>query len=88
MADDLAAHGVVLIDSTRYIPEHMASEGAMGRVRPDARAEGDIAFGWPLLQKVGGLDIGQAISVRDRDVIAVEAVEGTDAMIRRSGELC
>ena len=88
VADDLAAHGVVLIDSTRYIPEHMASEGAMGRIRPDARAEGDIAFGWPLLRQVGGLDIGQAISVRDRDVIAVEAVEGTDAMIRRSGELC
>ncbi len=88
VADDLAAHGVVLIDSTRYIPEHMASEGTMGRVQPDARAQGDIAFGWPLLQKVGGLDIGQAISVRDRDVIAVEAVEGTDAMIRRSGELC
>jgi len=88
VADDLATAGVVLIDSTRYIPDHMATEGPMGRVRPDARALADIAFGWPLLKKVGGLDIGQAISVRERDVIAVEAVEGTDAMIRRSGELC
>jgi hypothetical protein len=88
VADDLATQGVLLIDSTRYIPDHMASEGPMGRVQPDARAQGDIAFGWPLLEKVGGLDIGQAISVRNRDVIAVEAVEGTDAMIARSGELC
>ena len=88
VAEDLASQGVHLIDSTRYIPEHLASEGPMGRVQPDARAFGDIAFGWPLLEKVGGLDIGQAISVRDRDVIAVEAVEGTDAMIARSGELC
>ena len=88
VADDLAKEGVILIDSTRYIPDHMATEGTMGKVEPDARALGDIAFGWPLLEKVGGLDIGQAISVRDRDVIAVEAVEGTDAMIRRSGELC
>jgi hypothetical protein len=88
LADDLATQGVILIDSTRYIPDHLATEGTMGRVQPDARAQGDIAFGWPLLEKVGGLDIGQAISVRDRDVIAVEAVEGTDAMIRRSGELC
>jgi DUF1009 family protein len=88
VAEDLASQGVHLIDSTRYIPEHLASEGPMGRVQPDARAQGDIAFGWPLLEKVGGLDIGQAISVRDRDVIAVEAVEGTDAMIARSGELC
>jgi DUF1009 family protein len=88
VADDLAKEGVILIDSTRYIPDHLATEGTMGTVVPDARALGDIAFGWPLLEKVGGLDIGQAISVRDRDVIAVEAVEGTDAMIRRSGELC
>jgi DUF1009 family protein len=88
VADDLATEGVVLIDSTRYIPDHLATEGPMGRVHPDARALADIAFGWPLLAKVGGLDIGQAISVRERDVIAVEAVEGTDAMIRRSGELC
>jgi DUF1009 family protein len=88
VADDLATEGVVLIDSTRYIPDHLATEGPMGRVQPDARALADIAFGWPLLAKVGGLDIGQAISVRERDVIAVEAVEGTDAMIRRSGELC
>jgi DUF1009 family protein len=88
VADDLAKEGVILIDSTRYIPDHMATEGTMGSVAPDARAQADIAFGWPLLEKVGGLDIGQAISVRERDVIAVEAVEGTDAMIRRSGELC
>jgi len=88
VADDLATEGVVLIDSTRYIPDHLATEGPMGRVQPDARALADVAFGWPLLEKVGGLDIGQAISVRERDVIAVEAVEGTDAMIRRSGELC
>lgn len=88
VADDLATEGVILIDSTRYIPDHMATEGTMGSVAPDARAQADIAFGWPLLEKVGGLDIGQAISVRERDVIAVEAVEGTDAMIRRTGELC
>jgi DUF1009 family protein len=88
VADDLAKEGVILIDSTRYIPDHMATEGTMGSVAPDARAQADIAFGWPLLEKVGGLDIGQAISVRERDVIAVEAVEGTDAMIRRTGELC
>ena len=71
--------------------ELVAADGTRHDVlsmEPDARARGDIAFGWPLLEKVGGLDIGQAISVRDRDVIAVEAVEGTDAMIRRSGELC
>ncbi len=88
LADELARNGVKLIDSTHYIPDHLATEGTMGRLRPDALAQGDIAFGWPLLSRVSELDVGQAITVRARDVVAVEAVEGTDAMIDRTGALC
>jgi DUF1009 family protein len=88
LADDLAKEGLVLIDSTSYIPDHLASEGTMTRRAPSAEQASDIAFGWPLLRSVGGLDIGQAIAVREKDVIAVEAVEGTDRMIDRAGELC
>ncbi|MBI1303485.1 MAG: DUF1009 domain-containing protein [Phycisphaera sp.] len=88
LADDLAKEGLVLIDSTTYIPDHMASEGVMTRTQPSAEQRGDIEFGWPLLRQVGSLDIGQAIAVREKDVIAVEAVEGTDRMIARAGELC
>jgi len=88
LADDLAKEGLVLIDSTTYIPDHMAAEGAMTRRAPTDEQRTDIAFGWPLLRQVGSLDIGQAIAVREKDVIAVEAVEGTDRMIERAGELC
>ncbi|MFO0962378.1 MAG: UDP-2,3-diacylglucosamine diphosphatase LpxI [Phycisphaerales bacterium] len=88
LADELATQGVHLIDSTRYIPDHLAVPGTMGRVAPDALAQGDVAFGWPLLQRVSELDVGQAITVRARDVVAVEAVEGTDAMIDRTAQLC
>lgn len=88
VAEELARSGVTLVDSTRYIEDHLATEGVMGRTRPTALAEGDIAFGWPILQQVGALDIGQGITVRGKDVIAVEAVEGTDAMIERTGALC
>jgi len=88
LADDLAKEGLVLIDSTTYIPDHMATEGTLTRREPTAEQRSDIAFGWPLLRQVGSLDIGQAIAVRERDVIAVEAVEGTDRMITRAGELC
>ena len=88
VADELAACGVPLMDSTTFIPEHLASAGTMGRVQPDAASAADVEFGWPLLRQAVELDIGQSMAVRDRDVIAVEAVEGTDAMIRRSGELC
>jgi DUF1009 family protein len=88
VADELARNGITLIDSTRYIPEHLATAGVMGTVAPDSMQAADVEFGWPLLRDVVALDVGQAIAVRDRDVIAVEAVEGTDRMIDRAGALC
>ncbi len=88
VAEELAKSGVMLVDSTRFIPDHLASEGVMGAVQPSALAVGDVSFGWPLLEHVSSLDIGQGITVRGRDVVAVEAVEGTDAMIERTGALC
>ncbi len=88
LADDLATSGITLIDSTRYAPDHLATEGVMTRRRPTPRQLADIAFGWELCRTVSRMDIGQSLAVVDRDVIAVEAVEGTDAMIRRAGELC
>lgn len=88
VADELGSCGITLIDSTAYIPDHMASVGVLGRMQPSREAQGDIELGWPLLARVVELDIGQSIAVRDRDVIAVEAVEGTDALIDRAGTLC
>ncbi|MFZ9914586.1 MAG: LpxI family protein, partial [Phycisphaerales bacterium] len=88
LADDLAKEGLVLIDSTTYIPEHMATLGVMTRREPTEMQRSDIEFAWPLLAQLGALDIGQAIAVREKDVIAVEAVEGTNRMIDRAGELC
>ena len=88
VADELAANGITLIDSTTYIPDHLAAPGRMGAIEPSEQAQTDIEFGWPLLEKIVALDVGQSIAVRDRDVIAVEAVEGTDGLIERAGTLC
>ena len=88
VADELAKCGVPLMDSTTFITDHLASAGVMGRVQPDAASVADLDFGWPLLLQAVELDIGQSMAVRDRDVIAVEAIEGTDAMIDRAGTLC
>ena len=60
----------------------------MTRRQPSAEALADIAFAWPIVRRLTELDIGQAVAVKEREVIAVEAIEGTDAMIRRAGELC
>ncbi len=88
LAEELLVSGVRLIDSTTFIPEHLASEGPMGRVKPTSLQQGDMDFAWPMLTSLLALDVGQSIAVRDRDIIAVEAVEGTDRMIDRAGELC
>ncbi len=86
--DELHRGGIDLVDSTSFIPDHLATPGVMGSVQPDAMQQGDIDFAWPMLQQTTALDIGQSMAVRERDVIAVEALEGSDRMIQRAGELC
>jgi len=87
LANELAKGGIILEDSTMYCKEHMAIAGVMtkGNNIPN---EADIDFGWQIVKKLGELDIGQAIAVREREVIAVEAIEGTANMIIRAGKLC
>lgn len=88
IADELDRCGVTLLDSTAPIPDSLAETGVMTRRRPTADQQADIDFAWPLLAQALRLDIGQTIAVRERDVIAVEAVEGTDRLIERAGQLC
>lgn len=88
VADELASGGIQLIDSTKYCGEHLATAGVMTRRQPTESQWRDIHFGWELCSTISRLDVGQAIAVMDRDVIAVEALEGTNAMIERAGSLC
>ncbi len=87
LADELNLAGVSLMDSTTYIADHMADTGKMTSTGPGAEQMADIEFGWPILMEMNRLEIGQALAVRGRDVVAVEAIEGTDAMIERAGKL-
>ena len=62
--------------------------GTLTRRSPSGSQQKDIAFGWQMAKEMGRLDIGQSIVVKDQTVLAVEAIEGTDACIRRAGQLC
>jgi DUF1009 family protein len=88
MADELRSENIELVSSVKYCTEHLAGEGPLTPTPPPAGLEGDIEFGWRIARASADLDIGQAVAVKGRDIIAVEAVEGTDAMIRRAGRLC
>jgi hypothetical protein len=80
--------GLKFIDTTEYLKDYLAPKGIIGKVQPDEKISTDVRFGWELAKKIGELDIGQAVLVKDRAVVAVEAIEGTDELIRRSKTLC
>ena len=88
LADELAKGKIYLEDSTMYCKEHLATEGVMTKTNPAASVAGDIEFGWEIVKKLGALDIGQAVAVKEKEIIAVEAIEGTAKMIARAGRLC
>ena len=88
LADTMAKQGIQLMDQTTFIPETVADEGVMTRSQPTEAQWADIRYDWSKVQSVSRLDIGQSIAVHKSTVIAVEAVEGTDRMIERTGQLC
>ncbi len=88
IVDQFARDGITMAPATDFAPQLLARAGQLTRRGITAAQEQDIAFGWQLAKELGRLDIGQSVAVKGRAVIAVEAVEGTDACIRRAGELC
>lgn len=88
VADELATGGIILENSVMYCKEHLAEKGVMTKVQPPASVKDDIEFGWEIVKKLGELDIGQAVAVKERAVIAVEAIEGTAQMITRASQYC
>ena len=75
-------------NSTMYCKEHLATVGIMTKVQPSGAIKDDLEFGWQIARKVAELDIGQAVTVKEKEILAVEAIEGTAKMIERAGELC
>ena len=87
IADRLAKDGIEVLASTSYVPELLFPQGILTRKKLTKEQKNDIVFGWKIARAMGGLDIGQCVVVRNQTVLAVEAIEGTDAAIRRGGTL-
>lgn len=83
----LEERGFLLKSVTEFIPELLAPRGVLSVKRPSVEQWSDIQFGWLAAKKLGEMDIGQGVVVRQKIVAAVEAMEGTDAMIQRAGPL-
>jgi DUF1009 family protein len=87
VADRLEKDGIEVVASTGYVPELLFPKGILTRKKPTKDQMSDIVFGWEIARSLGNLDIGQCVVVRNKTVLAVEAIEGTDATIRRGGAL-
>ena len=88
MIKEFARDGLEFDSALSLCPELLVRPGVLTRRRPTASEEADIAFGWELAKKMGELDVGQSVAVKELAVLAVEAIEGTDRAITRAGEFC
>jgi DUF1009 family protein len=79
--------GIELIDSTYFVQDQLAQEGVLTKRKPDEIERGNIEYGLKIANEIARLDLGQTIVVRAKACVAVEAMEGTDAVIKRAGEL-
>ncbi|MBL4701456.1 MAG: UDP-2,3-diacylglucosamine diphosphatase LpxI [Phycisphaeraceae bacterium] len=88
LADTMQQKGIQLMDQTTFLPNSLADEGVMTQLEPTQSQWADIEYGWGRVSEISRLDIGQSLAVHKSMIIAVEAIEGTDRMILRAGELC
>jgi len=87
VAGVLEEEGIQLIDSTTFLKPLLPEPGVLTSRAPDECESKDIAYGRTIAREIAKLDLGQTLVVRDQACIAVEAMEGTDAVIRRAAQL-
>ena len=87
IAAELESEGIIIRESTFGLSGVLVEEGGLTRRRPSKKEWEDVRYGWEIGLDLGRLDIGQCTVVKDRIIVAVEAVEGTDETIRRGGKL-
>jgi len=87
VADVLRDRGITLVDSTAFLQPFLARDGILTRRAPSEEERSDLEFGYRIADSIAALDIGQTIAVKSTAVVAIEAMEGTDAVIARAGHL-
>ncbi|MCU1327457.1 MAG: hypothetical protein JWN34_2827 [Bryobacterales bacterium] len=83
----LLNEGIELVDSTLLLKPLLATAGAMSKRKPDSDERRDIEYGRKIANALASLDLGQSVAIADRACVALEAMEGTDAMLRRAASL-
>jgi len=87
VVEELAKDGISVLDQTKYLKPLMPGPQVFTKKKPTEEQLADVRFGFKMAKAIGALDLGQTVVVKHMAVMAAEAIEGTDACIRRGGEL-
>ena len=87
VANAFEDRGIQVISSVKFLQKYLAMKGSLTKRAPSAQETADIQYGWSIAKGIADLDVGQTILIKKSSVIAVEAMEGTDACIERAGEI-
>jgi DUF1009 family protein len=87
VADVLEKEGITLLPSTSFLEDQLASEGSMTERRPTRDEKKNIVYGEEVARVLSGKDLGQTVVIKDQAAVALEAMEGTDEVIRRAGRI-
>ena len=85
--EEMQSIGITILDQTIFIKNLMVQKGVLSKLAPTNAQLADIDYGFKIAKQMGGLDIGQSVVMKDRMIMAVEAIEGTDRCIKRGGKL-
>lgn len=87
LAGEFKKEGIEIVSSTTHLPELLADLGCFTKRKPAKSEKEDIDVGWKVAKELGRLDIGQCVVVRNKTVLALEAIDGTNATITRGGNI-
>lgn len=87
VAGELESEGMAVVSALDLVPDLACPAGVLTRKKPSREQWEDLRYAWPRAKALGRLDIGQALAVKERMVVAVEGLEGTDACLARAGSL-
>jgi DUF1009 family protein len=85
--EELKQIGITVLDQTIFIKELMVPPGILGNIKPTPNQEEDAKYGFWVAKAMGQIDIGQTVVIKDKMVMAVEAIEGTDCCITRGAKI-
>ena len=87
LANELYDEGIEIVSSTIYLPDLLTPEGCLTKRKPGREEKRDIEIGWKVAKELGRLDIGQCVVIRNKTILALEAIDGTNATILRGGKI-